>query len=153
MMPDNNHPKLRPVCISIRMNRSDRCCLVWIVLFICGLSLLNLSPSTSPEQYDVDSLKFRLDLNSARFEELVLLPGIGESRATSIVRYRQKIGPFRTIDELVLIKGIGPKTLSGLASLVYVRPFTQPTTKREIVSASIPNGQVPRLVAMPVRLD
>jgi competence protein ComEA len=40
------------------------------------------------------------------------LVGIGMKRALAIVEYRQKYGPFKTVDELALVKGIGPVALS-----------------------------------------
>jgi competence protein ComEA len=40
------------------------------------------------------------------------LSGIGLKRAQAIVEYRQKHGPFRSADELALVKGIGPAAIS-----------------------------------------
>ena len=40
------------------------------------------------------------------------LTGIGLKRAQDIVAYRQKHGPFRSADELALVKGIGPSTIA-----------------------------------------
>jgi competence protein ComEA len=37
------------------------------------------------------------------------LKGIGDAKAAAIVEYRQKHGPFRSVDELALVKGIGQK--------------------------------------------
>jgi len=40
------------------------------------------------------------------------LKGIGMKRAQAIVEYRQKHGPFKTADELALVKGIGPAAIA-----------------------------------------
>lgn len=48
----------------------------------------------------------RLNLNSATVEELMALPGIGESKAESIVSYREEHGGFSSIEELMNISGI-----------------------------------------------
>ncbi len=40
-----------------------------------------------------------------------MLNGVGEKKAQAIVEYRQKNGGFKTVDELMNIKGIGPKLL------------------------------------------
>ena len=40
------------------------------------------------------------------------LKGIGMKRAQAIIEYRQKHGPFRTVDELALVKGIGPAAIA-----------------------------------------
>src|SRR3954471_2093692 len=46
-----------------------------------------------------------INLNTASPDELRLLPGIGPAKVVNIVAYRDK-HPFRTVDELVRIKGI-----------------------------------------------
>jgi comEA protein len=60
-----------------------------------------------------------ITLNTASPKELELLPGIGPVLAEGIVAYRQEHGPFKRIDELLAIKGIGPKKLEKLRS--YLR--------------------------------
>ncbi|MBU0601715.1 MAG: helix-hairpin-helix domain-containing protein [Gammaproteobacteria bacterium] len=61
-----------------------------------------------------------LDLNSASVAELDALPGVGPSRAQAIVDYRAAHGPFRALDELARVKGIGDKTLAELRPLLTV---------------------------------
>jgi len=58
-----------------------------------------------------------VSINSASQAELESLPGIGPALAQRILEYRQANGPFRSIDELDAVKGIGPKSLAKL------RPF------------------------------
>ena len=48
-----------------------------------------------------------IDINSATAEELTMLNGIGETKANAIVAYREQKGPFTSVEELVLVKGIG----------------------------------------------
>ena len=62
-----------------------------------------------------------LDLNSATIEELESLPGIGSKKAAAIVDYRETNGPFRMIDDLVLVNGIGEGILGSIRHLVQVR--------------------------------
>lgn len=52
-------------------------------------------------------LQTAVDLNTATEEELMLLPGIGETLAGRIVEYRQEHGPFSSVDDLLAIPGIG----------------------------------------------
>ena len=53
-----------------------------------------------------------VDLNTADAATLAReLQGIGESRARAIVEHRRRHGPFRSVDELALVRGIGPKTV------------------------------------------
>jgi competence protein ComEA len=55
----------------------------------------------------------RVDINTASATELATLPGIGDSKAQAIVEYRAA-DPFRTVDDLKKVKGIGDKTLESL---------------------------------------
>ena len=50
-----------------------------------------------------------LNLNTATKDELVGLPGVGPAKAQAIVDYRNQHGPFRSLDELRKVKGIGEK--------------------------------------------
>ena len=48
----------------------------------------------------------KVNINTASKEELMALPGIGETRASAILAYRQKNGPFSSIEELKEVEGI-----------------------------------------------
>jgi len=61
-----------------------------------------------------------LNINTATAAELEQLPGIGPSLAARIVQYRQEHGPFRTVDALLLVSGIGPATLDRIRPLITV---------------------------------
>lgn len=52
-----------------------------------------------------------LDLNSATAEQLDALPGIGPVLAARIVEHRGRHGPFRHVDELLSVPGIGTRLL------------------------------------------
>jgi competence protein ComEA len=65
-----------------------------------------------------------VNLNTAPPDSLMLLPGIGPAKVQSILAYRRK-HPFRTVDELVRIKGIGRKMVRRLrAHLAIGGPTT-----------------------------
>ncbi len=61
-----------------------------------------------------------VDLNSATAAQLDALPGIGPSTAAAIVAYRDKHGPFTSIDGLLEIKGLGTSKVDALRELVRV---------------------------------
>lgn len=68
------------------------------------------------------SLAGPVDLNSADAATLAReLDGIGLARAKAIVEYREKNGKFRSADELLNVKGIGPQVLQQNKGNLQVR--------------------------------
>lgn len=53
----------------------------------------------------------KININKATVEELSTLKYIGEKYAQKIVEYREQNGPFKKVEDILLVKGIGPKTL------------------------------------------
>ena len=62
----------------------------------------------------------RVNVNTAGVEELQSLPRIGPALARRIVEYRQKAGPFRRVEDLLAVRGIGPKLLARIRGRVTV---------------------------------
>jgi competence protein ComEA len=62
----------------------------------------------------------RMNLNTADAALLQRLPRIGPALAGRIIAYRQEVGPFRRVEDVVNVKGIGPKTLEEIAPWLYV---------------------------------
>ena len=67
-----------------------------------------------------DEDEMLIDVNTATLEELMRLPGIGEVKAREIIEYRKTHGFFRTVDELLNVRGIGKKTLERLRRYIKV---------------------------------
>lgn len=63
----------------------------------------------------------RIDLNSATVEQLITLPGVGQSKAKAIIKYREEVGPFLEVAQLTQVKGIGEKMLNKIEGYVQVR--------------------------------
>lgn len=61
-----------------------------------------------------------ININTASAAELETLPGIGEKRAADIVADREKNGPFRIVEDLTRVSGIGEGTLAGLIDRITV---------------------------------
>jgi competence protein ComEA len=55
-----------------------------------------------------------VNLNTASTTDLQALPGIGAKTAERIIEYRQKNGPFKKIEELMNVRGVGEKNFLKL---------------------------------------
>jgi competence protein ComEA len=69
--------------------------------------------------------KGRLDLNRATKQDLDALPGVGPKLAERIMKHRQSVGVFQSLDDLREVKGIGKKTFERIRPLVTVTPMDQ----------------------------
>jgi competence protein ComEA len=59
-----------------------------------------------------------IDINTADARTLERLPGIGPKTAEAIIRYREQEGPFRCVEDLLSVKGIGPAKLEAIKDQV-----------------------------------
>ena len=75
---------------------------------------------TSFSEEDCAAVK-KIDINTAYAEELLPLPGIGESRAAAIIEYRSSRGGFQEIEEIMNVKGIGTGIFSKISSMICVK--------------------------------
>jgi len=67
-----------------------------------------------------------VDVNTADAETISAeLKGIGMSKAKAIVEYRSKHGPFKSADDLSLVKGIGEATVARIKADVRVAPVAK----------------------------
>ena len=66
------------------------------------------------------SVQAPVNLNQANAQELIALKGIGPKTAERIIAYRQEHGPFKTADQLVMVKGIGNAKFAKLKDQVTV---------------------------------
>lgn len=63
----------------------------------------------------------KININKASSKELEELPGIGPSKASSIIDYRNEIGRFSDLEQLTNVSGIGEKTLQKIKNKISVR--------------------------------
>ena len=86
--------------------------------------LLATTPATpacltgfNKDQPKAISPSFVIDINQATVEDFQKLPGIGPALAARIVAYRKKHGLFHRVEDLLVVRGIGPKKWKA------IRPF------------------------------
>ena len=85
-------------------------------------------PSASSDQTaPIERTGGLLDLNTAGKEELMELPGIGEVLAERIIAYRQEIGGFTAVEDLLNVEGIGEKRLDAICDLITVEAAYEDT--------------------------
>lgn len=63
----------------------------------------------------------KVNLNTADTEELMTLSGIGKAKAQSILQYREKVGPFQSIEELKNVSGIGDAMFERVKEHIVVK--------------------------------
>ncbi len=80
-----------------------------------------------------------VNINTASKDELIALSGIGPAKAQAILDYRKLNGPFKTVDDLRNVKGIGAKRLEKLRADITVGPA--------------PGQAQAKVVAMPAKGD
>jgi len=68
----------------------------------------------------------RVILNLATEDDLVQLPGIGVKRAQAIVALRTRLGRFRRVEDLLRVRGLGPRLLRRLRPHVAIDPPEPP---------------------------
>lgn len=91
------------------------------VLPECPIGTLNLNQVltshqtihlTQPE--NEEEILTKININQASFQTLITVPGITETRAASIIIYREQHGDFLDLDELIHVKYIGVATLEKI---------------------------------------
>ncbi len=121
-------------------------------IFFCVVLLSSAGASGSARAAG-KAVEGAVNLNTAPPEILALLPGVGPAKAESILAYRKR-HPFRTVDELVRIKGIGRKMVRRLrAHLAVGGPTTAtPTAVRAAPVPTPPPPPPPKHAPIPLCL-
>lgn len=85
-----------------------------------GLSLSSRETVDSQKTDDAEEIDAKININTAGKEQLMTLPGIGESKADAIIAYRESQGRFQSTDELMNIQGIKEGIYNKIKDLIIV---------------------------------
>ena len=88
------------------LSDSERRVIIFIIVVLLVGSLAGFIHHEPKEKTEIFT-SFPVNINSAKTEDLILLPGIGDVIAKRIVEYRVKNKSFKTKEEIMRIKGIG----------------------------------------------
>ncbi len=81
-----------------------------------------------------------VNLNSAGAEQLALLPRVGETVAARILAFREANGPFKAIEDLMLVEGIGERTFELIRPHVALSGETTLAEKVHVARAASEDG-------------
>jgi comEA protein len=70
----------------------------------------------------------RVNLNTADQATLAALPGVGEAKAEAIIEYRDRNGPFETVEDVKKVFGIGEQVFAEIKTKITVKEEEQAST-------------------------
>jgi competence protein ComEA len=86
-----------------------------LALLAATLGLIALPvPSFAADNTAASAVTAPVNINQATAEQLQTLPGVGPSLSARILDYRTENGPFKSLDQLVEVKGIGEVKLAKI---------------------------------------
>jgi competence ComEA-like helix-hairpin-helix protein len=103
-----------------------------LCLLVLGPSSANKKPPTQP-----------ININSADSAQLQLVPGIGPSTAEKILQMRKSYGAFKSVNDLMAIRGIGPKRLEKMRKYLTVGKSAAPFPKTAQPASAKPKPHAP----------
>lgn len=104
---------------STRRNLSMKKLIFVLLLSIAYLGTFNHSATAQTVKSKAVQMT-KVNLNTASLEQLTSLPGVGKKKAAAIIEYRTKNGKFKSVDDLVNVKGVGEKMLGKLRKQVKI---------------------------------
>jgi competence protein ComEA len=95
---------------------------VVLVALIVGAQAWLVAQKAPPAKADAGAAPAVVNINTATVEQLDALPGVGAKMAARIIEYRQKNGPFKKVEDLMNVKGIGEKAFLKMKNQLTVGP-------------------------------
>lgn len=96
----------------LRSNARTTLLVILISASLCSLLGVSVTAQTPNEE--------RINLNTAKAEELMRLPGVGPTIAARIVEHREKHGPFKRPQDVIIVRGMHTKLYRSIAHLICV---------------------------------
>lgn len=90
--------------------------------------LIDVQEEVLEDVEEVVVITFPINLNTATALELMELPGIGEKRAEDILSYRDSVGAFQSLEEIMKVSGIGEGIFTDLQELITLSTEIDPIT-------------------------
>ncbi len=78
------------------------------------------SPSSASSSPSTSAKGGKVNINSANAEQLMEIDGIGEATAAKIIAYREEKGPFKSIEDIKDVSGIGDKKFESMKDSITV---------------------------------
>ena len=93
-----------------------------VMMLVCCVSFVVVQPvlAANVDQASGSEIVSLVNVNDATLVDLTALPGVGKVTAERIVAFRTENGPFKTVDDLILVKGVGEKVLEEIRPLVKI---------------------------------
>ena len=122
-----------------------------LLLLLFGLLFVDLSASATKKPPPKP-----ININTASSDELQQVPGIGPATAEKILQMRKSYGAFKSVDDLLSIRGIGKKRLEKMRKYLTVSKtasFAKPATCPGCAKQSISQQKSPPTKAAPPAVD
>lgn len=84
-------------------------CALLTTILLFNTNLVSAEPTVTNEAVVMQQV---VHLNKSTIDELMTLKGVGQKKAEAILAYREQVGEFKSIEDLINVKGIGEKILS-----------------------------------------
>ena len=85
-----------------------------VALLVFAVFLISIAPMVMAADGE------KININTATAEQLIKLKRIGPKYAEKIIQYRETNGPFKAVEDITNVKGIGPKTVEANIDVMTV---------------------------------
>jgi len=93
---------------------------VRILVFVLAAGLMRAELAFGIWPFSSEEESTRINVNTADQATLDALPGVEEAEAKAIIEYRQKNGPFKTVEEVKNVPGIGEQVFANIKAKITV---------------------------------